>query len=62
MDISTIGKKDFNGLTLEASFIGRKTIRGEYCDCFQPGFDDCTLIRCEPCDGSGIFFINAINF
>lgn len=62
MDTPSIGEMDFGGEIFEAGFIGRRYIAGIRCDCFQPSFDDCTIVRCEPLDGSEPFFINAEDF
>lgn len=62
MGMPPVGEMDFDGLILDADFIGCKTIRGERCNCFQPSFDDCTLVRCEPLNDSKAFFINAEDF
>lgn len=62
MGIPPVGELEFNGDLLEADFIGRKTVNNKRCDCFQPSFDDCTTVRCEPIDGSEPFFIDAEDF
>lgn len=62
MNVSFIGEMDFSGVLLPASFIGRKHIKGRHYSCYQPSFDDCTLVRCEPDDGSDVLFIKGEEF
>lgn len=59
MGIPPVGKMEFNEEVFEADFIGRRTVKSVRCDCFQPSFDDCTTIRCEPLNGAEAFFIDA---
>ncbi|MCK5016378.1 MAG: hypothetical protein KAS32_04825 [Candidatus Peribacteraceae bacterium] len=62
MNMIPIGEMDFDGVILDASFIGRKYIGGVMYDCFQPSFDECVLVRCEPINRTDILFIDVGDF
>lgn len=62
MNVSFVGELDFDGVLLPASFVGRRSIEGQHYSCYQPSFDDCTLVRCEPDDGSGVLFVKGEDF
>ena len=63
MNVPITKEMDFNGKKIfAANFIGYKTVKGKYCKCYQPSFADCTLVRCEPADGSDVLFLNAKDF
>lgn len=62
MNTLPIGIMTFNGVLLDASFIGRKYIKDRYYSCYQPYFGECTLVRCEPDDGTNVLFIKGEEF